>query len=288
VFKSGVIKKKLGRRARRIVRIDFRKQIESGIKRMVGRKEYAQLQRCMTPVEVHSRQRKLNQGCFKSERLFVEKLKQNEIYDFYPNMVLLNRYFGDIVFPVEGVVVEVDGRSHVSASQKQWDLKKDTLLRYFGYRVLRFNSEDEGQADIVIKEIIRLIPDIKRRLPKSSRAEYLPPAFSKGEAGLLRRAPRKRKDKSIVPISKDELRTLIDSQISEVKITKCPTVIASTTDLPLNVTTPQNDDLYASLKQIQPNVNRRVKSTKPSYIIRKKGSPVGEDIPKMPASHPDS
>lgn len=56
----------------------------------------------------------------------------------YPS--LPNHYKVDLALPDKLLAVEADGQSHLSKQRKLLDEKKDRVLTYFGWTVLRFNN----------------------------------------------------------------------------------------------------------------------------------------------------
>lgn len=88
---------------------------------------------------ITARKKELNKSNFRSEREFERYLRDNRCFGFRKNLPLMNRYFGDFVWPSRMVVVEVDGAIHKEERAKKHDARKDQLLGEFGYTVFRVN-----------------------------------------------------------------------------------------------------------------------------------------------------
>ncbi len=177
---------KLKKRCKRVVRHRYRVLIEAEIKRDLGEK-YGEIGGAMPPVFVQKFQMQLNKKCWKSERLFIEKLVSNGIDNFFPNSVLLNRFFGDLVFPEEGIVVELDGSIHKKEDIKKRDERKDYWLTYFGYIVMRVASDDLGASDKAIADLKENLKVHKLIKQSQIRAELMPPKFRKRYGETLAR-----------------------------------------------------------------------------------------------------
>lgn len=170
---------KLKKRSKRIVRAKTRTLIEEHIKSYL-RNDYYKIGSPLYGPCVQRFQMQLNRACYKSERVFVENLIKNGVSNFFPNMILLNRFFGDVVFPFEGLVVELDGSSHRDNQDK--DLRKDYWLNVFGYQVIRVDATRENNLIKAASYISRIVVEKEINKLSTKRAEILPPIFlKKGE-----------------------------------------------------------------------------------------------------------
>lgn len=82
-------------------------------------------------------QAELNAKRYASERELHTFLKNNGFPNFLKNEPLCNRWWGDVVFPDKGIVVEIDGSHHKEEVQAAKDVFRDECLHAFGYKVLR-------------------------------------------------------------------------------------------------------------------------------------------------------
>lgn len=92
------------------------------------------------PIElIRKRMKFLNASRIKDEILFV-KMFSDRFGDiaFHRNYPLLNCFYGDFVCLDRMLVVEIDGPDH--NNKKEYDARRDSFLRKYGFRVLRLSS----------------------------------------------------------------------------------------------------------------------------------------------------
>lgn len=143
------VRRKLLKRARRGLRNRSRQGIERHIASFLG-SEYPLIGNQIPGVHSHRIQKALNKSAYLSEVVFGRLLIKAEITNFFPNALLLNRFYGDFVFPNEGIVVEVDGSIHQKEDVKIKDARKTMWLERFGYKLFRVSSKDvEGMERII-------------------------------------------------------------------------------------------------------------------------------------------
>ncbi len=75
-----------------------------------------------------------------SERKLWSALRARQLgVQFRRQVPLAGRYIADFFAPAVGLVVEVDGSSHIQ--RRQADARRDRVLGRLGYRVLRLDAE---------------------------------------------------------------------------------------------------------------------------------------------------
>lgn len=75
---------------------------------------------------------------------------------FRRNYPLANRFFGDYVWPEKKLVVELDGPIHESS--KQYDRRRDTIIRSLGFKVFRLNSLDQSKWLEIVPILAQMEP----------------------------------------------------------------------------------------------------------------------------------
>lgn len=152
---------RLKRRCTRGTRKKEMLKLERQIENFLG-PDYSDLKNSIPHAKATFYQRALNKRGTKSEKTVVACLLALGVEDFYPNKLLLNRYYGDIVFD-EGIVIEIDGSWHDREGAKERDSKKTYWLERFGYKVYRFGFRSENDAEIIAQEIFKIVG--KRTMP---------------------------------------------------------------------------------------------------------------------------
>lgn len=98
--------------------------------------------------KLHEIRNRLNKSKFKSEEWFKNELKQSGIkIKYLQNFPILKKYFADFYFRKQKLIIEIDGSSH--KGKEEYDKKRDTILMYAGYKVIRvqaFNYFDLNNA----------------------------------------------------------------------------------------------------------------------------------------------
>jgi len=196
------VAKKLRKRSGRGLRSRTYFGIEEMIKTKLGPK-YGELPPPLPLDTLTKFQRSLNEKSFKSERLTIESITKAGITNFYPNAPLLNRWFGDLFFKDDNLVVELDGPSHKLPERMEKDRIKDNWLLEFGYQVIRVDmTHPKSQAEILHYLTRRLKhPSIQVR------------AFGKLVAGgLVKAYPPRREQKQAAPPKVDPQPRLITKE----------------------------------------------------------------------------
>lgn len=116
------------------------------------------------------RTRELNRKNFPSEAWFERLLFEHQVGNYSRNPSLIGKYFGDFVWFSHGIVVEIDGISHIG--KEDYDKKRDEQLTKAGYKVCRIKMGDRDDATRVILGIKELLS-----APSSFRAP--PPIYRK-------------------------------------------------------------------------------------------------------------
>lgn len=156
------IAKRLKRRCLRSLRYRGYAAIEREVGMIFGNEK---IKPAMSLKFIRINQKRLNNACHKSERMFLEYLAASDITNFHPNYPLMNRFFGDVVFIKDKLVIEVDGSIHSKESVIQSDVVKDDLLTRFGYRVLRVDPLDFDQVLWTINFIKGYVEDYHIKSP---------------------------------------------------------------------------------------------------------------------------
>ena len=128
----------------------------------------------MDAKEIQRRTIELNKKNFPSEVWFEKKLIAAKIFGYHRNPCLIKRFFGDFVWRMPKIVVEIDGKSH--NGKQEYDKARDALLAANGYKVLRIRHGDSVRASAVISMLPSMIsgsykPHKVRKKPKLSKAE---------------------------------------------------------------------------------------------------------------------
>lgn len=93
-----------------------------------------------------------------AERRLLELMSEAFGRGRFRHQRIVGPYIVDFLFPVERLVVEVDGSAHDGLSARFRDARRDDLLRSRGCYVLRVRNEDVyEQPDAVLEEIGRLL-----------------------------------------------------------------------------------------------------------------------------------
>src|SRR5258708_1906776 len=100
-----------------------------------------------------------------AERTLWRQLRQRQLDGFkFRRQRPIGPYICDFVCLEAGVIVELDGGQHVD--QAGYDSQRDTFLRSYGYRVLRFWNGDvftdtAGVVEIILRALKE--PDVDGR-----------------------------------------------------------------------------------------------------------------------------
>jgi very-short-patch-repair endonuclease len=86
-------------------------------------------------------------------------------------------YIADFACPLEWLVVELDGASHMTDDAIEYDRARDTYIRARGWNVLRFTNED------VYKNLTGVLDVIWRSRPTPSGARGRAPSTSPVNGG---------------------------------------------------------------------------------------------------------
>lgn len=132
---------------------------------------------------MHKRTRELNHKNFPSEAWFERLLFEHQIGNYSRNPPLIGKYFGDFVWFSHGIIVEIDGSSHVG--KEDYDKKRDEQLTKAGFKVCRIKVGDTEHA-------FRVIQRLKEVLGIASSFRAPPPIYRKARK---KRKVRKAKQK---------------------------------------------------------------------------------------------
>ncbi|MBI5353698.1 MAG: DUF559 domain-containing protein [Chloroflexi bacterium] len=73
----------------------------------------------------------------------------------------IDRFIIDFYCAQAKLCIEIDGESHLEASQMEYDAARTEYLEYLGYKVIRFTNNDVRYTlNAVAAEIIRVIESI--------------------------------------------------------------------------------------------------------------------------------
>lgn len=95
----------------------------------------------------------------------------------YTCQALKGHYILDFYFPKSKLAVEIDGESHDTVKQKEYDQKRTERLNKFGIKVIRFTNEEVKKnavvaSDKVCKEVLaRFKPKYKSKKKKKKEKE---------------------------------------------------------------------------------------------------------------------
>lgn len=177
--------KKLKLRCRKKIKFKSVVREEREIRNVLG-KDYSLIGN-QIPLKLINKYRDiLNNTAWKSERLFIEKLCQRGVVDFFVNHPLLNRFFADVFFHSLKVVVELDGSMHLKPEVRAKDERKDYWLGRFGYRIYRYQILCEADAQRAVDDFLSHVD-----LAFINSFETKNPALM--ESKPTQRAPRRRK-----------------------------------------------------------------------------------------------
>ena len=98
---------------------------------------------------IAKRRRELTRKNFPSEAWFIGLMNEHGISSYRRNMPIASRFFGDFVFRSLGIVIEIDGRSHVG--KEDYDSRRDNFIRSLGIILLRINMGDNDAAIAAIE-----------------------------------------------------------------------------------------------------------------------------------------
>lgn len=143
-LENATLREKLLSRSRRELRSRQYLEITAEIKSKLGNKYRDNIGTAIPYEFINKRRAQLNNRAFKSERLFLQTCVNNGLTNFHTNFPLLNRFYGDVVFFKDRVVVEVDEKYHRSEVQQKKDCRKDHWLRFFGWTVIRVDASTEA------------------------------------------------------------------------------------------------------------------------------------------------
>jgi len=94
-----------------------------------------------------------NNRNYPSEKWFFNEVKRRSLKPPVRNMRICNdRFFGDFVWPLEKLVVEIDGKSHDEPEQIKHDITRDIIVRAFGLTVIRIRYNDNNKLIAFFKE----------------------------------------------------------------------------------------------------------------------------------------
>lgn len=132
----------------------------------------------MDRTTIKKRRFNLNRAWWPSELWFAKLLRQACIGGYRRNWCISKRYFGDFVWRSRGIVVEIDGKSHVG--KEEYDARRDEFIRQQGYEVFRIPHLNEARALEVIEELKKRIPaderlrsgDFKKPEKRKSRKSF--------------------------------------------------------------------------------------------------------------------
>jgi len=66
----------------------------------------------------------------------------------------IGRFITDFFCASKSLIVEIDGKIHLSSTQRERDISRDYYLQSLGYKILRFsNREIFKEIDIVLEKI---------------------------------------------------------------------------------------------------------------------------------------
>jgi very-short-patch-repair endonuclease len=97
--------------------------------------------------------RKLRTNATGPERILWSRLRKRGLGGFrFRRQRPIGPYICDFVCLSEKVIVELDGSQH--AQQSEYDMRRDTILRSNGFRILRFwNGDVVNHLDVVLETI---------------------------------------------------------------------------------------------------------------------------------------
>lgn len=210
------LRKKLIKRCKRRLRLRTYFLIENEVKKIFG-PDYAKLKKAVSFNFITRNQERLNSKAFKSEKVFLEHLVQNGINNFYLNYPLMNRYFGDVVFLKEKLVVEVDGSYHNSPEMLIKDQQKDSDLTRFGYRVIRVDPLDLDNLSYAIEAIKDIVEKPFLYIPEVEPSQG---TVDKRQLKKLRKAKRKemKNQKNALLLDHDRRRNEFAKQLAARKL----------------------------------------------------------------------
>ena len=92
-----------------------------------------------------------------AEQLLWSRLRRHQLGGFrFRRQRPIGPYVCDFVCLSESVIVELDGSQHVE--QAEYDAHRDSFLRRYGYRVLRFwNGDVLANLDVVVDTIFEAL-----------------------------------------------------------------------------------------------------------------------------------
>lgn len=158
----------------------------------------------LTEKTQRKRTRELNQKNFPSEAWFERLLFEFEVTGHSRNPPLIGKYFGDFVWFSHGIVVEIDGISHIG--KEEYDKRRDDELRAAGFKVCRIKMGDRDHAERVIRRIKELIPiDFKELVQRNSgitKLSYIDRARKKHKKRNKRKNKAKQKHRKGKKIAK--------------------------------------------------------------------------------------
>ena len=100
-------------------------------------------------------------GLTKPQTILLNKLNQYNAIAEYPIQTFKKKgskfpscYKADIAIPQSKIIIEIDGASHHLHQRKKDDIRRDTLLQSFGWRVIRFwNKEVFENVQLCVDKI---------------------------------------------------------------------------------------------------------------------------------------
>lgn len=128
--------------------------------------------------EALARVRELRRFSTEAEKLLWIRLRGRRLAGFkFRRQVWIGPFIVDFVCLEARMVVEADGSQH--GDHADYDLKRDTVLQYEGYRVLRFWNNDVLRRTDLVPEAI--LAGLIERVPSPSHRCAAGPSLSRRE-----------------------------------------------------------------------------------------------------------
>jgi very-short-patch-repair endonuclease len=101
--------------------------------------------------------RTLRKTATDAERLLWSRLRRRQLANYrFRRQRPIGPYVCDFICLEASLIVELDGSQH--ADQMTYDARSDALLRFYGYRVLRFwNADVLARTDTVLDTIFEAL-----------------------------------------------------------------------------------------------------------------------------------
>jgi very-short-patch-repair endonuclease len=117
-----------------------------------------------------SYRRRLRNNATEAERLLWRHLKGRQLSGTkFRRQQGIGTFIADFYCPEYRLVIEVDGPTHWTKEEKEYDVMRESFIKQFGIRVIRFTNEEVYRnLDAVLARIAEELEDISGRPPPCS------------------------------------------------------------------------------------------------------------------------